>query len=64
MVYDELRSGRLVDVFGKHVPAPARYVLLSRRPEERRTRIFSEWLKSECRNFDSARSALIGGTRG
>ena len=41
MVHDEVRSGRLVDVFGKHVAAPARYVLLSRRPQERRTRIFS-----------------------
>ncbi len=64
MVYDEIRSGRLVDVFGKHAPAPARYVLLSRRPDERRTRIFSEWLKSECRNFDVARSELIGCAQG
>lgn len=56
MVHDEVRSGRLVDVFGKHVAAPARYVLLSRRPQERRTRIFSEWLKAECRAFDASRT--------
>jgi DNA-binding transcriptional LysR family regulator len=61
MVHDEIRSGRLVDVFGKHVAAPARYVLLSRRPQERRTRIFSEWLKAECRAFDGQRAALMGG---
>jgi DNA-binding transcriptional LysR family regulator len=60
MVCDEIRSGRLVDVFGKHVPSPARYVLLSRRPEERRTQIFHAWLKSECRIFARQRDALLG----
>ncbi|MBP0637809.1 LysR family transcriptional regulator [Cupriavidus sp. AcVe19-6a] len=59
LVYDELRSGRLVDVFGKHVRAPARYMLLSRNPEDRRVTIFSSWLKAECARFDIARMELL-----
>ncbi|CAN7488786.1 LysR substrate-binding domain-containing protein [Cupriavidus necator] len=59
LVYDEIRSGRLVNVFGKHVRAPARYMLLSRNPEDRRVTIFSAWLKAECARFDSARMELL-----
>jgi len=59
LVYDEIRSGRLVNVFGKHVRAPARYMLLSRNPEDRRTTIFSTWLKAECARFDNARMELL-----
>lgn len=59
LVYDEIRSGRLVNVFGKHVRAPARYILLSRRPDDRRVTIFSTWLKAECASFDTARMALL-----
>lgn len=59
LVYDEIRSGRLVNVFGKHVRAPARYILLSRRPDDRRVTIFSTWLKAECARFDTARMALL-----
>lgn len=55
LVHDELRSGRLVDVFGRHVRAPARYVLLSRRPEDARVARFSAWLKAECARFDAQR---------
>ncbi|NML30272.1 LysR family transcriptional regulator [Paraburkholderia antibiotica] len=59
LVYNELKSGRLVDVFGKQVIAPARYVMLSRRPDDRRVAIFSAWLKAECAHFDSARRQLL-----
>ncbi|MCY1208371.1 Glycine cleavage system transcriptional activator [compost metagenome] len=59
LVYEEIRSGRLVNVFGKHVRAPARYMLLSRNPEDRRTTIFSTWLKAECARFDTARMELL-----
>ncbi|MBD5801875.1 Glycine cleavage system transcriptional activator [Azoarcus sp. Aa7] len=59
LVYDEIRSGRLVNVFGKHVRAPARYVLLSRRPDDRRVAIFSTWLKAEFARFDTSRMALL-----
>ncbi len=59
LVYDEIRSGRLVNVFGKHVRAPARYMLLSRNPDDRRVTIFSRWLKAECARFDTARMELL-----
>jgi DNA-binding transcriptional LysR family regulator len=59
LVYDEIKSGRLVNVFGKHVRAPARYILLSRSPDDRRVTVFSTWLKAECARFDTARMALL-----
>ncbi len=59
LVYEELASGRLVNVFGKHAPAPARYVLLSRQPDDPRIAAFSEWLKAECGRFDSLRMQLL-----
>lgn len=59
LVYEELRSGRLVNVFGRHVPAPARYVLLCRQPEDPRIAAFSAWLKDECEQFDKMRQQLL-----
>ncbi|WP_201752403.1 LysR substrate-binding domain-containing protein [Burkholderia pyrrocinia] len=59
LVHDEIASGRLVDVFGTHVRAPARYMLLSRNPDDPRTAAFSGWLKAECARFDEARSRLL-----
>jgi len=59
LVYNEIKSGRLVDVFGKRVVAPARYVMLSRQPNDRRVSIFSAWLKTECARFDVARKQLL-----
>lgn len=59
LVYDELMSGRLVNVFGRHVRAPARYVLLSRRPDDPRVAIFSTWLQAEFARFDISRTALL-----
>ena len=59
LVHDEIASGRLVDVFGRHVRAPARYMLLSRNPDDPRTTVFSDWLKAECARFDAARSRLL-----
>ncbi|MCA8423727.1 LysR family transcriptional regulator [Burkholderia seminalis] len=58
LVHDELASGRLVDVFGVHVRAPARYMLLSRNPDDPRTAAFSDWLKAECVRFGEARSSV------
>lgn len=56
---DEIRSGRLVNVFGQHVRAPARYVLLAHRAEDPRVAVFSAWLKDECARFVAARTALL-----
>lgn len=64
LVHDEIASGRLVDVFGTHVRAPARYVLLSRHPDDPRTEAFSNWLKAECTRFDAARSRLLSNGSG
>lgn len=58
LVHDELASGRLVDVFGVQVRAPARYMLLSRNPDDPRTAAFSNWLKAECVRFGEARSSV------
>jgi DNA-binding transcriptional LysR family regulator len=59
LVHDEIASGRLVDVFGAHVRAPARYMLLSRNPDDPRTAAFSDWLKAECVRFVEARSNVL-----
>ncbi|MFC4707675.1 LysR substrate-binding domain-containing protein [Paraburkholderia caffeinitolerans] len=64
LVHDEIRSGRLVNVFGKHARAPARYMLLSRQPDDPRTAAFSNWLKGECARFDDARMQLLMGGGG
>jgi LysR family glycine cleavage system transcriptional activator len=61
LVYDELRSGRLVSVLERHVKAPARYVLLARQPDDERTVVFTAWLKEECDRFDKARKAWLPG---
>ncbi|MEX3985039.1 LysR family transcriptional regulator [Paraburkholderia sp. EG287A] len=57
LVYDAIRAGRLVNVFNRAVSAPARYMLLSRSPDDRRAAIFASWLKQECERFDDLRSA-------
>ncbi|EMN5131102.1 LysR substrate-binding domain-containing protein [Burkholderia contaminans] len=64
LVHDEIASGRLVDVFGRHVRAPARYMLLSRHPDDPRTEAFSTWLKAECTRFEAARSRLLSSGNG
>ncbi|WP_207206586.1 LysR substrate-binding domain-containing protein [Cupriavidus necator] len=63
LVYDEIRSGRLVNVFRQHVRAPARYMLLSRNPDDRRVTIFSAWLKAECARFDAMRMETLSRDR-
>ena len=59
LVHDDLQGGRLVPI-GKPVRSPARYVLLSRDPFDRRTTIFCEWIQQECRRFDGARFGALG----
>ncbi|WP_246189264.1 LysR substrate-binding domain-containing protein [Pandoraea anapnoica] len=61
LIHDDIRSGRLVPISGKPVKSPARYVLLSRDPLDRRTAIFSEWIQQECRRFDHDRLSTLGG---
>lgn len=58
LVYDELKSKRLVNVFGTYVKAPARYVLLSRQSKDLRVMAFTAWLKNECQRFDEQRRLL------
>ncbi|KVF22496.1 LysR family transcriptional regulator [Burkholderia vietnamiensis] len=55
LVHDDILSGRLRIAFGKPIKAPARYVLLSREPDDRRTAIFSRWIQAECQRFGVAR---------
>lgn len=59
LIYDELKSKRLVNVFGTYVKAPARYVLLSRQPKDPRAVVFTAWLKAECHRFDGLRKLLL-----
>ncbi|MGB3424988.1 MAG: LysR substrate-binding domain-containing protein [Castellaniella sp.] len=59
LVMDDVRSGRLVDVFGRHTPAPARYVLLTERHENPDFRRFSQWIREECRKFDRTRKTWL-----
>lgn len=56
LIYDELRSGRLVDIFGYRVPAPARYVLIRRNNDsEPHVGAFVDWLTEACVRFDEER---------
>ncbi|MCC8396901.1 LysR family transcriptional regulator [Paraburkholderia sp. MMS20-SJTR3] len=59
LIQDELESGRLIDVFGRHVRAPARYMLLSRRPDDERVAVFSTWIKAECERFERERALWL-----
>jgi len=59
LVLDEIRSGRLVKVFGRPVRAPARYMLLVQRDDDRRVAVFSRWLREECRRFSELRQQLF-----
>jgi DNA-binding transcriptional LysR family regulator len=59
LVYDEVRSGRLVNVFGVPVQAPARYMLLCRQQDDRRVALFSQWLRDECSHFSDLRRQLL-----
>jgi len=55
LVSDELRSGRLVNIFDRPVLSPARYWLLSRDESDARTAVFARWLQDECIRFDVQR---------
>jgi LysR family glycine cleavage system transcriptional activator len=59
LVYEELEHGRLINIFGRLVPAPARYMLLTQREEDPRVAAFSDWLMDECRRFSDARAKLL-----
>ncbi len=59
LVYEELEHGRLVNVFNRLVPAPARYMLLTEREGDARVAAFSNWLMDECRRFSDARAKLL-----
>jgi DNA-binding transcriptional LysR family regulator len=59
LVCEELKNGRLVNVFRKHVLAPARYVLLCSQPDDERVVAFSEWLRRECELFDKIRMQVL-----
>ncbi|MBW7568965.1 LysR family transcriptional regulator [Chromobacterium subtsugae] len=58
LVWDELQSGRLVDVFGRWVASPARYALLGRDPSRRETQAFAGWISSACARFDAERERV------
>jgi LysR family glycine cleavage system transcriptional activator len=59
LVYEELEHGRLINIFGRLVPAPARYMLLTQREEDERVAAFSNWLMDECHRFSDARAKLL-----
>ena len=59
LVYEELEQGRLINVFSRPVPAPARYMLLTEREEDARVAAFSNWLMDECHRFSEARAKML-----
>ncbi len=59
-VLDLLESSRLQRVFPAVVAAPARYVLRSPRPEDKRVQLFCQWLQQECQLFAQQRLAVLG----
>ncbi len=59
IVLDEIKSGRLIDVFGKYAPASANYILLHPRSLDPQATLFRDWLRSECKRFDRVRQLLL-----
>jgi LysR family glycine cleavage system transcriptional activator len=59
-VLEEIQSGRLVNVFGRLVRAPAQYMLLIQDQKDPRAAIFAKWLKQECLRFDELRQEVFG----
>ncbi|KVO44157.1 LysR family transcriptional regulator [Burkholderia ubonensis] len=55
LICEELRTGRLVNVFGRLVPAPARYVVLRQARSGSHVCAFVDWLVGACANFDRER---------
>lgn len=59
MVTEAIQSGRLINVFGRLAPAPARYTLLAQNPRDRRSSAFTDWLKEECARFAEERKSTF-----
>jgi len=59
LVLDEIEAQRLVPLFNQPVRSPARYVLLSTNPEDRRVSALAAWLREECERFSKLRSRVI-----
>ncbi len=59
LVGEEIRSGRLVNVFNCHVLSPARYVLLSGHSDDPDFHRFTQWLRRECQRFDRSRALWL-----
>jgi DNA-binding transcriptional LysR family regulator len=59
LVVEEIRSGRLVNVFDSHVLSPAQYVLLSEHRDNPDFRLFAQWIRQECQNFHRAREGWL-----
>jgi LysR family glycine cleavage system transcriptional activator len=59
LVFDEIKSGRLVNVFDRLVPSPARYMFLCRDALESKTAVFGHWLQQECARFDATRREYL-----
>ncbi|EDT42611.1 LysR substrate-binding domain-containing protein [Burkholderia ambifaria] len=55
LICEELRTGRLVNVFGHLVPAPARYVAMRQQRSEPHVCAFVDWLVGVCASFDQQR---------
>ena len=56
---DEIKTGRLINVFSKYVPASANYILLYPRSLNPQVALFRDWLKSECKRFGRVRQLLF-----
>lgn len=60
LVHEEMASGRLVNVFQAPVTAPGTYMLYCNQQDDRRTGVFTQWLKDECKRFVLMREEFIG----
>lgn len=59
LVAEEIRSGRLVNVFNCHALSPARYVLLTDHRDDPDFCKFTQWLRQECQRFDRSRETWL-----
>ncbi|AHI67416.1 LysR substrate-binding domain-containing protein [Burkholderia thailandensis] len=55
LVNDEIARGRLVNVLGCRVPAPAQYKAICAQPEDARVKMFVDWLRAESDDYAARR---------
>lgn len=59
LVLEDLQAGRLVDLFGLHLPSPAAYYFVSAHGQSPEVAAIERWLEAEGARFEAARAAWL-----